>query len=284
MTFWFIQILNGVSLGMLLFLLSAGFTMIFGLMQIINLAHGSFYLLGAYIGLMIMKATGNFSLALLSGAVATTLIGLVIHRWLLRRYQKEHLSQVLLTLGLLFLLGDLALYIWGPEPKVMPKPLFLGGAVQWGPVLYPKYRLAIILAGLFVAGLLWLFQEHTRFGAMVRACVDDLDMASAVGIKVPFMMACVFGLGAFLAGMSGVLGAAVLGVFPGVDFHVLLLAFIVVIVGGAGSLKGAFVASILIGLLDNFGKALFPEVSMFTLFAAMGAVLSLRPTGLFGRK
>jgi branched-chain amino acid transport system permease protein len=284
MVFWTIQILNGISLGMLLFLLAVGLTMIFGLMRIINLAQGSFYLFGAYLGVTVMKTTGNFLLALMTSGIAITLLSLGTFRWLLHRFQKEQLSQVLLTFGLLFFFGDLALWIWGPKPQAIPKPLLLSGALQWGPISYPKYRLAIIIIGLIIAGFLGWFQERTRLGAMARACVDDNEMADSVGVNVPLVMTVVFCIGGFLAGISGVLGAAILGVYPGVDFQVLLLAFIVVIIGGTGSLKGAFIAGILIGLLDNIGKVLFPELSMFTLFVPMTIILAVRPTGLFGRK
>lgn len=283
MTFWILQILNGLSFGMLLFVLAAGLSMIFGLMGIVNLAHGSFYLVGAYIGLTVIKATGSFILAMVAGGLAMALLGAGIHQWLFRRVEGNHLSQVLITFGLLFFLGDLSLWIWGGIPQAIPEPPYLSGTVQLGPIIYPQFRLAIIFFGLIIAGLFWWLQEHTRYGALVRAGVDDAETASSVGINVPLLMIVVFGIGAFLAGLNGVLGAAFLGVYPGADFDVLLLAFIVVIIGGLGSLKGSFISAILIGLLNNFGKALFPELSIFALFAPMAIILAVKPSGLFGR-
>lgn len=283
MSFWVVQFLNAMSLGMLLFMLAAGLTMIFGLMRLINLAHGSFYLLGAYIGLTIMAQVGNFFVAVIASGAAMGVLGMAIHRWLLQQVQREHLSQVLLTFGLLFLLGDLALWIWGPKPKTIDLPEFLAGTSVFGAISYPTVRLAIIVIGLGIAAFLWWFQERTQWGARVRASVDDIDMAKSIGINVPRVMTLVFGIGAFLAGISGALGASVLGVFPGVDFEVLVLAFIVVILGGLGSLKGAFIAALLIGFLNNIGKTLFPEFSMFILFAPMPIILVIKPTGLFGR-
>lgn len=283
MTYWILQILNGLSFGMLLWILAAGLSMIFGLMRIVNLAHGSFYLVGAYLGLTVMNATGSFVLAMITGGLVMALLGAVIHRWLLRRFQEEHLSQVLITFGLLFLLGDISLWIWGGTPQAISEPSYLSGTLKLGSFVYPEYRLAIIVFGLIIAALFWVLQKHTRFGTMIRASVDDAETANSVGINVPLLMTQVFALGAFLAGVNGVLGGAFLGVYPGADFEVLLLAFIVVIVGGLGSLKGSFISAILIGLLNNFGKALFPELSMFVLFAPMAVILAVKPTGLFGR-
>ena len=268
---------------MLLFLLAAGLSLTFGLMNIVNLAHGSYYLLGAYVGLTVVTRTGNFILALIAGAVTVGILGLLMQRFLLRHLEKEHLAQVLLTIGFLFILGDLSLWTWGGVPQVIPKPPGFEGSMRLGEAVFPSYRLLVIAVGIIVAILLWWLTSRTAMGANVRASVDDGEMAGSIGINVAMLMTVVFGLGAALAALSGVMGGASLTIFPGADMEVLLLALVVVIIGGLGSLKGAFIAALAVGLLDNFGKAMFPEISLFTIFAPMAIILAIRPTGLFGR-
>ncbi len=283
MTVWTIHTLNGISFGMLLFLLAAGLSLIFGLMKILNLTHGSYYLLAGYIGLSVIRATGSFVLAVVAATAAVTLIGAIMERFFLRRVHQDELAQTLLTFGFLFIFADLALWIWGGNPQTLPKPALLSGSIELGDRLYPTYRLFLIAFGLAVGAALWWFQERTRVGAMLRAGVDDEEIARGLGINVSLLFTLIFALGAFLAALGGVLGGPLIGVFPGADFEVLLLAFVVVIVGGLGSLKGALVGGLLVGLLDNFGKAFFPELAMFTIFVPMAAILAIRPTGLFGR-
>lgn len=283
LTFWLFQLVNGVSFGMLLFLLAAGLSLIFGLMRIVNLAHGSFYLLGAYLALTVLRATHSFPLALLAAGVGVALLGAAVQHWLLRRFYRDELAQVLLTFGLLFMLGDLAAWAWGGTPQALPTPAALQGAVSLGGLWFPVYRLAVIAVGLAVAAGLALLLNYTTLGAVVRAGVDDVEMVRGVGINVDRVFTGVFALGALLAALAGVVGGPFLGVYPGADLEVLLLAFVVVILGGLGSLKGAFVGSLGVGLLDNLGKALFPELALFTLFAPMVVVLVVRPTGLFGK-
>lgn len=283
MTFWLFQMLNGVSFGMLLFLLASGLTLIYGLMRILNLAHGSFYLLGGYIGLMILRATGSFVLAALGASLAVALLGILIERILLRRLHLRELSQVLLTFGLLLVIADFSMVLWGSVPETIPKPELLRHSIQIGSFFYPSYRLFIIVFGLAIAAVLWWLQEHTRIGAMVRAGVDNAEIARSLGINVSVLFTIVFGFGAFLAALGGVLGGPIVGVYPGADFEVLLLGFVVVIIGGLGSLRGALVGALVVGLLDNVGKVLFPQFALFTLFAPMVLILALRPTGLFGR-
>jgi branched-chain amino acid transport system permease protein len=284
MTFWIVQALNGVSFGMLLFLLAAGLSLIFGLMKILNLTHGSFYLLGGYLGLAVIHKTGSFVLAVVAATFAIAVIGVVIERLLLRRLHLQELPQALVTFGLLFIFSDLMTVIWGGNPQTMPKPALFAGSVQLGGFYYPSYRLFIIGFGLLVAALLWWLQEGTRVGAMVRASVDDEEVARALGINVSLLFTLVFALGALLAALGGVMGGPIVGVYPGADFEVLLLGFVVVIIGGLGSLKGALVGGLIVGLLDNFGKVLFPELALFTIFAPMALILAVRPTGLFGRE
>ena len=283
MAFWIIQTLNGLSFSMMLFLMAAGLTLVFGLMKIINIAHGSFYILGAYVGLTILRATGSFLLAALAAAVVAALAGLLMQTVFLRRFYTKELQQVLLTFGFVLIVADLCLWIWGGNPMALPKPAGFKGSIWFAAVVFPTYRLLVIVVGGLMAVGLWLFQEKTKFGAIVRAGVDDEEMLRGLGINIQLVFAAVFGFGALLAGIGGIMGGPFVGVYPGIDMYILLLAMVVVIIGGMGSLKGAFVGSLLVGLIDNFGKALFPEISMFTLFAPMAIILAVRPTGLFGK-
>ncbi len=283
MTYWIIQTLNGLSFSMMLFLIAAGFTLVFGLMKIINIAHGSFYLLGAYIGLTILRSTGSFLLAIVVGAAAAAFIGIVMQTFFLRRFHMKELQQVLLTFGFVLIIADFCLWIWGGNPVALPKPSMFKGSIWMGTVVFPTYRLLVIAVGVATALVLWLFQEKTKFGAFVRAGVDDEEMLRGCGINIQVVFAGVFGFGAMLAGIGGIVGGPFVGVYPGVDVWILLLALVIVIIGGMGSLKGAFVGSLFVGLVDNFGKALFPELSMFTLFAPMAVILAIKPTGIFGK-
>ena len=281
--FWITQAFNGLSYGALLFLLASGLSLIFGVMRIVNLAHGSYFMLGGYVGLSVVWRTGSFPAALLAGAVSIALIGVGMERLFLRRLPGQTLGQVLMTIGFALMFQDLALLIWGGDPYTIPVPATLQGIVTAGTLRFPAYRIFIVVVAILVGAGLWVVLDRTRVGAMIRAAVDDREMAQGVGIHVPVVSLGVFALGAALAALGGVIGGGFLGVYPGADFEVLPYAFVVVIVGGLGSLPGAMVGSLLVGLLDNFGKALFPELSYFTLFAPMALILALRPTGLFGR-
>ncbi len=281
--FWITQTFNGISYGALLFLLASGLSLIFGVMRIVNLAHGSYFMLGGYVGLSVVWRTGSFLAALVAGAVAIALIGIGMERLFLRRLPGQTLGQVLMTVGFALMFQDVALLVWGGDPYTIPVPAALQGIVTAGTLRFPAYRIFIIFVAVLVGAGLWVVLDRTRVGAMIRAAVDDREMAQGVGIHVPVVSLGVFALGAALAALGGVIGGGFLGVYPGVDFEVLPYAFVVVIVGGLGSLPGAMVGSLLVGLLDNFGKALFPELSYFTLFAPMALILALRPTGLFGR-
>jgi branched-chain amino acid transport system permease protein len=281
--FWISQAFNGLSYGALLFLLASGLSLIFGVMRIVNLAHGSYFMLGGYVGLSIVWRTGSYVLALVGGALALALIGIAMQRVFLSRLPGQTLGQVLMTIGFALIFQDVALLIWGGDPYSIPVPPPLQGVIAVGALRFPRYRIFIVVVAVVVGALLWLALDRTRAGAMIRAAVDDAEMAGGVGIHVPRVSLAVFALGAALAALGGVIGGGFLGVYPGADFEVLPYAFVVVIVGGLGSLPGAMVGSLLVGLLDNFGKALFPELSYFTLFAPMALILALRPTGLFGR-
>jgi branched-chain amino acid transport system permease protein len=281
--FWIAQSFNGISYGALLFLLASGLSLIFGVMRIVNLAHGSYFMLGGYVGLSAALRTHSFTVACLAGAVAIGLVGIGMERLFLRRLRGEVLGQVLLTIGFALIFQDLALLIWGGDPYTVPIPSMLTGTVRLGGAVFPIYRIFIVVVAIAVGLGMWLALDRTRTGAMIRAAVDDAEMAQGIGINVPRVSLTVFALGAALAALGGVIGGGFLGVYPGTDFEVLPYAFVVVIVGGLGSLPGAAAGSLLVGLLDNFGKALFPELSYFTLFAPMAVILALRPTGLFGR-
>ncbi|GIX47551.1 MAG: branched-chain amino acid ABC transporter permease [Candidatus Tectimicrobiota bacterium] len=283
LTFYLVQAFNGITFGALLFLLASGFTLIFGLMRVVSLTHGAFYLLGGYIGLTALRPLGNFGLAVVAGALAIGLVGVLIERFLLRRVWGQPLAEALLTFGLAFILADAVLMIWGGDPRNVPIPRFLRGSVVAFGLFFPKFRLFTLLLGVGVALFLWWLLACTRVGRIIRAGVDDLEMVAALGINIRAVFTGVFCLGSMLAGLAGVVGGAFLSLYPGADAEILLLGLVVVILGGLGSLEGAVVGSLVVGLLDTFGKAFFPELSYFTIFGPMALVLALRPRGLFGR-
>jgi branched-chain amino acid transport system permease protein len=280
---WLTLAVNSISLGGLLFLLSSGFSLIFGLMRIPNLMHGSFFMLGAYFGVTLLWQGVNFWVAALLSAAAMAVIGGLIERMLLRRLAGEQLPQVLLTLGFAFIIGDVCLMLWTGDPWQPSTPAHLQGAVQMAGLYFPLYRLVIVLVAVAIAVALWLMVDWTRLGAMIRAGVDDAPIARVVGIRVSQLFTLVFALGAALAAFGGVMAAPYLSVYPGLDFEMLPLALIVVILGGVGSLLGALVGSFLIGFLYNFGQAMFPDLAYVILFLPMLLILVLRPQGLFGR-
>lgn len=281
--FWVTQMFNGVSYGALLFLVGSGLSLIFGVMRIVNLSHGSYFMLGGYIALSVISTTGSWALSLPVAALAVAIIGMVMERVFLRPLGFEPLRQVLLTVGFAFLFQQGALDIWGGNNMDINPPAALTQSIVIGGIYFPAYRMFMIALALVIGVAIWLVMEKTRMGAAVRATVDDAQMARGVGIDTNRISMFIFALGAFLAALGGVIGGAFLGVFPGLDFEMLPLAFAVVIIGGMGSLGGAAVGALAVGLADNFGKALFPEVSYFTLYAPMVLILAIKPTGLFGR-
>jgi branched-chain amino acid transport system permease protein len=281
--FWLIQIFNGLSYGALLFLVASGLSLIFGVMRIVNLSHGSYFLLGGYVALSVINATGSWILAIPVAALAIAVVGLLVERVFLRPLGATPLRQVLLTVGFAFLFQQAALDIWGGDNLDIAPPEVLTQSVAAGGLFFPLYRVFMIGLAILIGVSLWLIMERTRLGAAVRATVDDAQMAAGVGIDTSRISMLVFALGAFLAAVGGVIGGAFLGIYPGLDFEILPIAFAVVIIGGMGSLTGAAIGSVVVGLADNFGKALFPEVSYFTLYAPMVLILAVKPTGLFGR-
>jgi branched-subunit amino acid ABC-type transport system permease component len=281
-----IQLLNGLVTSMLLFVMAAGLSLIFGLMDVINLAHGAFYLLGGYIGLTAVRLLGDFWLALIIAPLVVGGLGLLIEYFFLRRLygRHRHLEQVLFTFGVTLIIIDLTRATWGAYVESVSSPALLSGQVSLFNIQFPVYRLSLIGFGLLLTLLLWLLIERTRLGAIVRAGVSDAQMVSGLGIDIQRVFASVFAFGTGLAALAGVVGAPVFTLYPGLDSEILILALVVVVIGGLGTLKGAFFGSLIIGLADTFGKALLPELSRFILFAVMAFVLLLRPSGLFGQK
>ncbi len=280
---FFFQVLNGLSFAALLFFLASGFTLIFGLMRIVNLAHGAFYLVGGYVGLTVTTATGNFWLGLIAAPIAIALAGLFTERVLLRRIRGQELPEVLLTVGIAFVFADMSLEIFGGDPMSVPVPPFLRGGLDIGFMVYPRFRFFVIICALLVGAALFYAHSRTRIGAIVRAGVDDREMVSALGININKIFTGVFMVGSMLAGMAGLIGGGLLSLVPGADTEILLYSLAVVIIGGLGSLPGAVVGSLIVGMADAFGRALIPELSYFTLFAPMALVLVIRPRGLLGR-
>ena len=278
------QALNGLSYGMLLFLLSVGLTLIFGMLDVVNLAHGSFYMLGAYAGLTTIAVTGNFWLALVVAPAAVGLVGALVERLALRPlYTRSPLDQVLLTFGFIYLFEDVVKWLWGGRIRSIPPPDVLNTSVPVLGSVIPAYRLFVIAFGLVVAGLLWLLIERTRLGSIIRAGVYDAEMAGGMGIDIPRVFTSVFAFGAALGGLSGVIAGPIQSAFPSMGVTILIPALIVVVVGGLGSLKGSLIGSLIIGQAETFGKAWLPEAAMLIIYVVMAGIVLIRPQGLFGR-
>ena len=283
MSFWLIQSLNSLALGGVLFTLAAGFSLIFGLMRIANLSHGAYFMFGAYIGLAMLDRGYNFGGAVLAAGLAVGLLGGIVERFVLRRLAGNSLSQVLATLGVAFVIADGSLWLWGGDPRPVNAPALLSGGVQLLGLTFPLYRLAVLVFSIVIGLSLWLLLDKTKLGVMIRASVDDRQMAQGIGVPASKLFTIVFCLGAALAGIGGVIAAPILSVYPGLDADMLPLALVVVILGGLGSLAGAFVGSFLIGFIYSFGQVLFPDLAYIILFLPMVVILAVRPRGLFGR-
>jgi branched-chain amino acid transport system permease protein len=254
-------------------------------MRVVNMAYGAYYLLGGYVGLSIARATGSFALAILGGGAAVVALGFLVDRFLIHHTGDNHLAQVLLTVGIAFVIGDVALQIWGGDNLMVPAPQFLKGAVVLpGDIYYPKYRFVLIFLGIAVGVALWLLYKKTQIGAVVRAGVDDREQVNATGINVDRLFVMVSALASFLAGLAGVAGGAFLTLYPGAEWEILVYALVVVIVGGLGSLEGAMIGALIVGLLDAYGRWLLPEFSYFVLFGPIALLMIFRPRGLFGRE
>ncbi len=300
MLYFIEQCLNGVQLGMLLFLLAAWLTLVFGIMDLVNLAHGSLYMLGAYLAATIATFTGSFVLAVVLAVIGSFIAGTVLEVVAIRRlYETSHLNQVLGTFGLLLFFNELVRLVWGPAGMTLSLPPQMLAAVQIiHGVYYPMYRLVIILATLAIAGLLYALVMRTRLGMLIRAGASNREMVGALGINIKLLYTLVFGLGAALAGFAGVMQAPILTVQIGMGENILILAFVVIIIGGIGSIRGAFVAAIIVGLIDTVGRAFLPDMlrvilstnaaqtlgpalSSMSIYMLMAAILVFRPEGLF---
>jgi len=280
----FSSILNGFALGMLLFILAVGLSLIFGLLDVLNLAHGSLYLLGTYVGFQLVEREGfGFIPAALLVAALGVFLGIVLNAFLRPIRGRGHLDQVLLTLGLVFIVGDLVAIIWGTESYGITPPAFLEASTPIFGHYFPKYRLAVMVVGLVLFLVVYFVFERTQLGAVLRAAVEDPAMVGALGINVRRVMLAVLLLGCALATFAGIVGGPINYVTPGVGDYVLILALIVVVIGGLGSIVGAFVGAIIIGEVQDLGADLMPQTASFALFGAMAIVLVIRPTGLFGR-
>jgi len=297
------QFLNGFQLGIILFLMAAGLTLVFGIMDMVNLAHGSLYMIGAFFGATFALWTGSFILGVILMIPAMLLTGIVIEMVALRTlYARDHLDQVLATFGLILFFNELTRIIWGPEGLTVPLPAFLNGSVVLAfDIDYPVFRLTIIGIGIAVALGLWLLVARTRIGMLIRAGASNRTMAGALGVNIPLLFTLVFGIGAVLAGLAGLIFAPIQTVFVGMGEDVLILAFVVIVIGGIGSIRGAFIAAILTGLIDTMGRAFLddlllvflppnaaesagPALSSMLIYVLMAAILFFRPQGLFPPK
>jgi branched-chain amino acid transport system permease protein len=285
MEFFLEQILNGLVYGVLLFLTAAGLSLIFGLMNVVSLAHGSFFMMGGYVAFTLYRLTGSFWIALLLAPVPIVAAGIAMEVIFLRPlYRRGHLDQVLLTFGFTFIFLDAVQTIWGRDVLALPPPAILDGVIALGTGVFSTYRLFLIGLGLAIALLLWLVIDRSRLGARVRAGVDDAAMAGGLGCNISALFTGIFGAGVALAALGGVAAGPIVGIYPGEDAEILIPAFIVIVVGGMGSLRGAFVGSLLIGEADTFGNAYVPQVALFLIYLVMAVVLLVRPQGLFGIK
>lgn len=295
------QILNGLQLGVMLFLMSAGLTLVFGIMQVVNLAHGSFYMIGAYVAATVAMKTGSFFLGLAAALPAAALAGMAVEMLILRRlYHRDHLDQVLATFGLIFFFNEATRMIWGRQPLFMDVPELLAGSVQILPgVQYPVYRLAIIVVGILVAVFLYLLFSRTRLGMQIRAGATNREMIGALGVNIRLLYTLIFGLGTLLAGLAGVMAGPILAVESGMGESILILTFVVIVIGGIGSVRGALIGAILVGLVDTLARAFLPDLfrllldsasaadrmgaalASMSVYVFMALVLALRPAGLF---
>jgi branched-chain amino acid transport system permease protein len=279
-----LSILSGISYGMVLFLAAVGLSLVFGFMGILNLAHGVIFMLGGYVGTTVAKATGNFIFGLLAGAGSAGLVGLLIERGVLRHLYKEVLGQILVTLGFVYIITNLTIWIWTAVPQPAFVPPILAGSVSTGRFMFPIYRLAIIPIGIAICFCLWWLQEKTKVGAIIRAGMDDAQMTSALGINLTPIILGSFVFGSALAGFAGVVGTLLTrSVEPMTGIEMLFIALAVVVVGGVGSIQGTLAGALLIGTIHNLVATYFPELAMFTMYLVMVLILLVKPTGLLGR-
>lgn len=285
LTTFIFAVLNSLGYGLLLFLLSSGLTVVFGLLGVLNVAHASFYMLGAYLAYELVQRTGSFWLALIVAPLVLTVLGIICERYMLRRvHALGHWHQLLLTMGLGYVLLEGVKWIWGTESHPMVVPEILTGSINIGGGAYPIYRIFMSVSALVTLGVLAAVLFKTKLGMVVRAAVSNKDMVNALGYNVGYVFTGVFALGAFLAGVAGVIAAPMLSVYPGMAADIGVDIFIVVVVGGLGSLKGALIASLLLGIFQSFGILIVPDFAIFFSFLLMAVVLTLKPMGLYGER
>jgi branched-chain amino acid transport system permease protein len=288
MDVFLLHLLNGLQLSMLIFLLAVGLTLIFGLMDILNLSHGAFYTIGAYTGLSIFGITGSFWIAIMLAPLLTFVLGMALQYFflqpLLLKGRSSHLDLALFTFGLMFVTMGTIELLFGPAYATIAVPAELQGGIQLLGTTYPYYRLFIIGLGLGIAALLWLLIDHTVFGAIVRAGVDNRDMVVGMGVNISLVFALVFGIGTALAGLTGVVAAPVLSIYSQMGISILITALVVVIVGGLGNFKGSFYGAIIVGMLETMIQAYLPELQLFAIYILLAVVMFIRPQGLFGSK
>lgn len=283
MSIFIVQLLTGVAYGMLYFMIAAGLTIILGVMNVVNLAHGAFFLLGTYLAFTFLSLQLNFWVALVLSVITVALIGVTVEKFLITKLYGKELEQVLLTFGLTFVIADTAKWIWGTEMQTIAEPAILSASITVGDMVFPVFRLFVVFVGCAIALVLWYLESKTRVGAIIRAGVDDREMVAALGINVRLIFTGVFAFGAAMAGLSGVLGGPLIGMYTGMDSDILVTSLIVVVIGGLGSWKGSFISAIMIGLIETMGKIWFPSFSMLIVFLLMVVVLIIRPQGLYGK-
>ena len=283
--FLLIQTLNGVQYGLLLFLIASGLSIVFGIMGVINLAHGSFYMIGAYLAFSLTELTGSLLYAILLGIPMTMLLGFLVERsFIIHLYHRDHLQQVLLTFGLILIFNELQQIIWGGDPNSVPMPTILTGAIPLSDTLgYPVYRLFLSGVCLVLAGAMYVVIQHTRLGMRIRAGASNRAMIEALGVNIRLLYSIVFAIGVALAGTAGMLAAPVETVYPGMGEQILIVSFVVVVIGGIGSIRGAFIGALAIGLADVYGQVFLPDLASVAVYGVMAGVLLWRPTGVFGR-
>ena len=279
-----IQLIHGIVYGMLLFLVAGGLTLVLGMMNVLNLAHGAFYMLGAYMAYAFIKAGMGLWPALVAAPVIVGLLGLVVEQFLLKRaHRLGHFHELLLTFGLFYVLMEITRWIWGSTPQPVATPQILSGSIHlFAGEVYPVYRIFVFLVSIFILIGLVIVINRTRIGIMIRAAVLDSEMVNILGINVPVLFLLVFGAGAALAAFAGVIAAPFLCAYPSMGMDILLDCFVVIVIGGFGSIWGALIASLMIGLVQSFGILLIPQFTMVLIFALMAAVFIVKPSGLFG--
>lgn len=283
--FFFIQVLNGVQYGLLLFLIASGLTLVFGILQVINLAHGSFYMVGAYLAFWLVGRTGSLTLAIVLGLPLAVLLGFLVERLMIRfLYERDHVIQVLLTYGLILIFNESQRLLFGSDVHSVPVPeLFAGSIPLTDNLSYPVYRLVVSAACIALVGVMIFVIQKTRLGMVIRAGSVSREMVQLLGIDMKRLSTLVFAAGAGLAALAGLISAPLTSIYPGIGENVLIVCFVIVVIGGIGSIKGAFIAALLVGLADTFGKVLLPEFASVATYAVMALVLLWRPQGLFGR-